>query len=685
MQIITVDENKCIGCNACVRVCPVHANITRLREGTEDEFFTTVDQTACINCGECVKACKHGARNYNDNIDDFVKAYEDNENLTIIVAPAVRTSFPGRAWMVLLQWIREHGNVKIYDVGFGADICTYMHNKYLERYEDLKILTQPCPAVVNYVQKYKPELIKNLSPVMSPAGCMGAWLKKYKHDNNKMFMFSPCIAKTSEAIRENVFDGNVTFKHLEQYVERKGINWNSNVDFEFDESEGGIGRMYPMPGGLRDTLLMMNNHLVIRTAEGPQTLYDRLSRYADTPDSRKPDILDVLNCEYGCNHGTALPEQAASLLEVENIMDDISAQSVAEVKGGFLGFGKMKRFKDFDKTLMMDDFLTKYKKHPVERKVQDYDRVFNDMHKTDPASREINCTACGYKSCKEMAYAIACGLNVKENCVYYLKKSLKDSYLHVKSLYDACVKEIYNINSISGEVKKVSENVLVNTDDIGDKSSTLSSNITRLQKLSETCLNYYKNKTLETLTSADFDKMKQFISAIGSMANGYNDVAQDFEKTSDNIHEDIATVLESITKLTQLSSELYTLVGGQTSIVSSNDIDKGSNGGNGSNGTGGNSGNGGSLYATHELPGKPKLNKKTVSNADSVTEVPVMKSEVITPEVLNKEDIERERLNIGMVASDEEDKYDDYNDDDDNPLGTYMMGSDGDFDGIRAY
>ena len=85
------------------------------------------------------------------------------------------------------------------------------------------------------------------------------------------------------------------------------------------------------------------------------------------------------------------------------------------------------------------------------------------------------------------------------------------------------------------------------------------------------------------------------------------------------------------------------------------------------------------------MPKPPGKNTKTVNNADNVTEVPVMKSEVITPEVLNKEDIEREKLSMGMVASDEEDKYDDYNDDDDNPLGTYMMGSDSDFDGIRAY
>ena len=43
MKIITVDESRCVGCNACVRVCPVHANVTRLKYVTRDEFVTGID------------------------------------------------------------------------------------------------------------------------------------------------------------------------------------------------------------------------------------------------------------------------------------------------------------------------------------------------------------------------------------------------------------------------------------------------------------------------------------------------------------------------------------------------------------------------------------------------------------------------------------------------------------------
>ena len=564
MQIVTVNESNCVGCNACVRVCPVHANVTRLKDGTRDEFVTTIDATACINCGECVKACMHQARDYNDNIDTFIEMFESKKKMVLIVAPSVRTSFPNGAWRVLLSWLREHGNCKIYDVGFGADICTYMHNEYMKRSGDSKkIVTQPCPAVVNYIQKYKPELIPNLSPVMSPAGCLAVWLKKYRGVKDPMFMLSPCIAKTSEAVREKAFDYNVTFRHLEKYVLKNGLHWERKAQFEFDELEGGIGRLYPMPGGLKETLQILNQDLIIRNAEGPHTLYDRLERYAHTEDRKKPDVLDVLNCEFGCNQGTAVPETVANLMEVENIMDDISLSNTHETQGGFLGIGRLKRFKEFDKTLSLSDFMTDYHSERVRQAIptaNDYLEIFHSMHKMDAASQAINCGSCGYNTCKDMAHAIFLGMNVKENCIHYLKHSLKQSYRQLRDVYGACVAEVQEIGVVSQQVQESQSEILDASSDINQKASKLSGNIARLQKLSQTYLEQYQGKQAETLTTDDFVKMQKFIAAIGTMTKSYYDVAKEFEETSGNIQLQIQSMNESVTNLSGISDGLQNVM-----------------------------------------------------------------------------------------------------------------------------
>ena len=42
---------ECIGCGACVGVCPVGAL------SMNDEGKSTCDESACIDCGTCLSAC----------------------------------------------------------------------------------------------------------------------------------------------------------------------------------------------------------------------------------------------------------------------------------------------------------------------------------------------------------------------------------------------------------------------------------------------------------------------------------------------------------------------------------------------------------------------------------------------------------------------------------------------------
>ncbi|MEA5017483.1 MAG: 4Fe-4S binding protein [Erysipelotrichaceae bacterium] len=50
-----VDKDMCIGCGACVGVCPTEA-ITM-----QDDGKAFVDEAACIDCGACVATCPVGA------------------------------------------------------------------------------------------------------------------------------------------------------------------------------------------------------------------------------------------------------------------------------------------------------------------------------------------------------------------------------------------------------------------------------------------------------------------------------------------------------------------------------------------------------------------------------------------------------------------------------------------------
>ena len=51
----TIDADKCKGCTACARKCPVGAI-----SGTVKNPHT-IDTTKCIKCGACMETCKFGA------------------------------------------------------------------------------------------------------------------------------------------------------------------------------------------------------------------------------------------------------------------------------------------------------------------------------------------------------------------------------------------------------------------------------------------------------------------------------------------------------------------------------------------------------------------------------------------------------------------------------------------------
>jgi ferredoxin len=51
----TIDQEKCTGCHACVRVCPVNAISGEVKK------MHTLDNNTCVKCGMCNQICRFDA------------------------------------------------------------------------------------------------------------------------------------------------------------------------------------------------------------------------------------------------------------------------------------------------------------------------------------------------------------------------------------------------------------------------------------------------------------------------------------------------------------------------------------------------------------------------------------------------------------------------------------------------
>lgn len=439
MESIIFTNEKCVGCNKCISVCP--AILANQAETVDNTNTIIVNPEACVQCGSCFDACAHGARDFLDDTDVFFEELAKGKKLSVIVAPAFLANYPDE-YGKILGYLKEKGVNHIYSVSFGADITTWGYLRYITENQFIGGISQPCPAIVSYIEKYIPELVPRLVPVHSPMMCTAIYVKKYLNVSDDLVFLSPCIAKKIEITDPNTkgyVKYNVTYDHLMRKI---GKAYESCKEAS-DEIEYGLGSIYPTPGGLRENVEhFLGKEQMIRQIEGEKRAYEFLHEYAKRIQEKKtlPFMVDALNCEMGCIFGTATePERNTEdvLLEINKLRNTYKSDIRKK------GFRKTERspwakeitpkqrlenfFAQF-KNLRLEDFMRSYTKQNIqiqEPSEAERDRIYKSMHKLTGSDRSIDCSACGYKTCREMTTAIYNGVNRKENCIHFVKDEVQ--------------------------------------------------------------------------------------------------------------------------------------------------------------------------------------------------------------------------------------------------------------------
>lgn len=430
--MVHVREDNCIGCNACIRACPIPS------ANTSDGRIVSINNEQCIQCGECIKSCPHNARYYDDDLAEVLSLIK-TKRVSLVVAPAIKSSMDG-TWRHVLQWFKDQGVKEVYDGAFGADICTYMHIEYLKKHPEAKVVSQPCAAIVNFAEKHKPELIPALSPVHSPLLCAGIYARKYLKNTDILVGVTPCIAKSDEFHNTNIINYNITFRSIAKYMKDQNVVLSHGYSpFEFSAARGFDGAFYPIPGGLKECLHVYDPELSVSTSEGANKVYDDLDHYLKTQKAHLPAVYDVLNCEFGCNTGAGARD--INTFNAYDVM--ISARKWSKK------VSNKKRFhKSIFKTLRLEDFIRTYQNRcvnvaPTEKELNE---IFNSMGKFTEADRHIDCHACGYKTCRDMAITIFYGNNKPENCIVNEKQTLKEMTAKIESQNDQLADVVGNIH-----------------------------------------------------------------------------------------------------------------------------------------------------------------------------------------------------------------------------------------------
>ncbi len=423
--IITTIKEKCKTCYTCVRECPAKA--ISITSGQAEVIFSR-----CINCGNCVKVCSQKAKIVMSSLFDVEELLTGTDKTAAIVAPSFPAEFREFDYKKITGLLRHLGFDYVNEVGFGADLVAREYKKLMEQEADTSYIATSCPAVVSYVEKYYPDLVEKLAPIVSPMISTARVLKKIHGDDLKIVFIGPCIAKKREKTREdleNEVNEVITFSELNQLVESKNININDIPDSDFDPPYAGEGALFSLSGGFLQTADIREDFIKenIITANGKTNFVEAIKEFSRGYLNAK--LLETLSCE-GCILGPGVSNDAP-LYEKRHLVCQYVKDKVKNLDRE--EFEKnIEKYKDID---LSCKFFPENQNlgAPPEELVLTVLKRLGKFEKND----ELNCGACGYETCRKHAIAIVKGFAEKEMCLPYTIEQLKKTINDLKNTKEA--------------------------------------------------------------------------------------------------------------------------------------------------------------------------------------------------------------------------------------------------------
>ncbi len=427
-------NDRCVACNRCVHVCPaVGANVTANDEG---RISIDVSDKNCIHCGKCIRECIHGARIYDDSLADLLKDVKRGMEVSVLVDPTFIIAYGEKRARQVFGYLKSIGIKGIYDASIGGDINVYAHVRYLRENMDEsgrceKFYSHTCPGFSNYVSRYAPDALDKFIPVQLPNVCAAIYYRKYMQIGGRFALLSPCTAIYDEFSSYNTgrnINYLIGFSKLFEYIGDEDI---SIYDSGFDVEVSGFGSTITENDAFAlIASRFMPPNLMVRSRVGTASSLERfLATKHMFEKGNHPGLISICLCENGCIEGPAIGYGTVSMEDTLPSYARTHDESAEDEDDGNVGpnerYEKLKeRFKDLNpRDFEWEGEEDYHQKCKVPQNV--IEEIFESMHKNTDVKKQLDCQACGYRTCYDMACAVAYGYSRVEDCVHYLNDEMK--------------------------------------------------------------------------------------------------------------------------------------------------------------------------------------------------------------------------------------------------------------------
>jgi len=368
---IVRDPAKCILCGKCVRVCEEVQGVGAIdfiKRGASARVATAFDQglnvSSCVFCGQCIKVCPTGALRETSHLKKVQDALHNPKKIVVVQhAPSISVTIGEELGLKagidvcgkMNAALRRLGFKRVFDTSFTADLTIMEEgSELIARVKNggpLPLLSSCSPGWVKFVEQFYPEFIPNVSTCKSPQQMMGAIIKSFfaereKIDPADIFSVSimPCTAKKFEADRPEMkqeslpdIDAVLTTRELARLLQLYGIDLesmpNESADSPFGERST-AGKIFGTTGGVAEAAVRAAYFLMTGQELGIQEL-DALRGF----DPIKEAHLDINGLKVGIAVVSGLSNARKILDQVRDGRDDIHFIEVMTCPGGCVAGG----------------------------------------------------------------------------------------------------------------------------------------------------------------------------------------------------------------------------------------------------------------------------------------------------------------------------------------------------------
>ncbi len=410
MSILSISQANCKNCYRCVRHCPVKA--IRIKNSQAETI-----ESLCVLCGICLSECPQQAKVIENNTERVKCLIESGEKVVASIAPSFPAVFSSGEYSDIYDEIKKLGFYEIEETAWGADAIA---GAYLDAYRKKKdglMITSACPVIKNLIEKYYPDLIEKLAPIVSPMIAHGKLLKKKYGEDIKVVFIGPCLAKKEEAKDlsvEGCVDEVISFEELTDWIEKSKVAFpekeTKRLSMDLDICKS---RSYPLPGGMLKSLELENDVLSqdIIMVDGIHNCMYMLEHIR--AGKIKNQFIEMLACDGGCIAGP-LAGSKTNLYErrfkTQEFIASNSKKHQIEEKSFDYCEDTLNYSRTFEKKTVRNN-------KPNEKDIR---KVLHAIGKTSK-EKELDCGACGYPSCRRKAEAVCEGMAELEMCMPYMR------------------------------------------------------------------------------------------------------------------------------------------------------------------------------------------------------------------------------------------------------------------------